>query len=111
MSKEKLLMHKAMCKDCPFREDGHAIAYGDYMLDVYQNLLNMSNHACHNDPTHQTVCRGGRDWQLTIAARTGIIEAPTHDALAKAMRLAGVEPSAHILNECKQSDLGNTQNV
>lgn len=44
---------------------------------------------CQGDD-NRTLCRGIRDYQLTIWARMGIIDEPTDEALAAAMRKAGV---------------------
>jgi hypothetical protein len=60
-------------------------------------LISGENHQCHapqlkgNRPTH--TCRGGRNLTLRAWAAAGIIDAPTDEALERAMRARGIEPA------------------
>lgn len=86
---------KSQCKTCPFLPDGLPLD-SDKMAEIYQYLIEGVNHLCHSDHSSETVCFGGRQWQLEIWHRIGRISAPTNEALADAMRAAGVEPKKHI---------------
>lgn len=67
-----------MCKTCPFGTDGDL----GLRNSVTSRLLSVSQ-TCHSTgvaigkrrDTH--ICRGARDWQLTIMHRLGVISAPT----------------------------------
>ena len=86
-------LRQKQCRDCPFRPDGARLRE-NAMDRIYGYLLEGVNHICHN--TTDSVCVGGREWQLEIWYRLGRIKAPTNEALAEAMRAAGVEPKEHI---------------
>lgn len=86
---------KKQCRSCPFLPDGLPLRL-KYMEKVYGYLLEGKNHLCHSDRTNQTVCLGGREEQLRMWHLIGRISAPTNEALAEAMRAAGVEPKEHI---------------
>jgi len=66
------------------------------MASVYGYLLEGQNHLCHSDRSNETVCLGGRKVTLETWYLMGKISAPTNEALAEAMRAAGVEPKEHI---------------
>lgn len=89
---------KKQCKSCPFLPDGLPINSNE-MSRIQQYLIEGTNHLCHSDCTSKTICKGGRQWQLEIWYRMGRIQAPTHEALVKAMRATGVEPAKHIRDE------------
>jgi hypothetical protein len=84
----------AQCKTCPFLPDGLLLG-ADRMANIYQHLFEGTNHLCHSR-SNQTICFGGRQWQLYVWHQIGRISAPTNEALAEAMRAAGVEPKEHI---------------
>jgi len=88
-------VRKNPCKTCPFIEGGYELE-PERLSDIYGYLLGGSNHLCHSDDTNETVCRGGRNWQLQAFCSRGIIAEPTDAALAAAMRAAGVKPGPHI---------------
>ena len=79
-----------MCKSCIFREDGKAVELRPGRLDeIRAYLLTGTTHYCHQPAMtgsdKEIACRGGRDYQLTIWSRMGIIAGPTDAALAAAM--------------------------
>ncbi len=72
------------CATCIFREDGLELAPGR-LEEIQLYLLQGQQHICH---THDDqACRGGRDLQLQIFSRLGLIAAPTDEAL----RIANTE--------------------
>lgn len=83
------------CASCPFSCTGLKLGK-DKMFEIYQYLFEGTNHLCHSDRSGATICWGGRQWQLDVWSKMGIIEEPTNEALAIAMEKAGVEPKAHI---------------
>lgn len=88
---------KLPCSSCPFIGGYGEAKIGTVAVTEYRvSLLSGCNHLCHSDPTNKTICRGGRDFQLQVFHRLGIIENPTDEALAEAMRKCGVEPKEHI---------------
>lgn len=84
------------CRTCPFRSDGGLKLHPDHLAEIYGYLLEGSNHFCHSVRTKNQVCWGGRQWQLEMFYRLGRISAPTNEALADAMRQAGVAPKKHV---------------
>lgn len=70
---------KKQCISCPFGPDGDK----EVMCRVMERLLRVSQ-TCHHSggiykpDTH--ICRGARDWQLTILHRMGILPEPTDAA-------------------------------
>jgi len=66
------------------------------MTEIQAYLLNGTNHLCHSDQSNRTVCVGGRNYQLEIWHRMGMISAPTNEALREAMKSAGQSPKGHI---------------
>lgn len=92
--------HKALIGDnlrafCPFLPEGLCLP-PDKMSEIYDYLFGGTNHLCHSDRSDNTVCLGGREWALNAWYSMGIINAPTDEALADAMRRHGVEPKEHI---------------
>lgn len=85
-------LHNLPCADCPFRPEGLKLG-PEKMNEIYGYLLQGTNHLCHSDRTNHTICRGGRDWQLTMLARLGLIAQPSDAALEGAMLERGVIPS------------------
>lgn len=85
---------KKQCASCPFLHEG--MLSPATMAEIQNYLISGTNHLCHNDRTNDTVCQGGRKFQLKVWHRMGIICEPTNEALANAMRDTGVEPKKHI---------------
>lgn len=85
---------KQQCASCPFLREG--MLSPATMAEIQSYLLSGTNHLCHSDRTNSTVCLGGRNFQLTVWHRIGIICEPTNEALADAMRDAGIKPKKHI---------------
>lgn len=85
--------HPAMprqCATCIFHEDGNQVALRPGRLaEIQAYLIRGTNHVCHTDD--RRACRGGRDYQLTIWHRMGMIPAPTDAALDAAMAEAQSE--------------------
>lgn len=92
---DRCKINSRMCKSCPFRDGGLHLS-PEKMTEIYLYLIEGVNHFCHSDRTNNTICRGGRNYQIEIWARIGRISAPTDEALAEAMRKAGIEPKGHI---------------
>lgn len=89
-------INKIPCKSCPFTENGLKL-HPDKLTEIQGYLISGTNHFCHQDKSNQTVCRGGRDYQLKIWFKMGIISEPTHESLIITMRRMGVEPEDHIM--------------
>ena len=74
-----------MCKTCPFREDKSG-RYKDVRLvsRIQYQVMSEASQICHHPrvsghaETH--LCRGARNYQLTIFYRLGVIKAPTDEA-------------------------------
>lgn len=84
------------CKSCIFRHDGNEVELRpERLAEIQAYLLQGTPHLCHTPQMNggpDRACRGGRDFQLQCWARMGIIAEPTDEALAEAMRKAGVDP-------------------
>ena len=86
----------AMCSSCPFRTDGRAIDLAPGRLaEIQVSLIHAKTHECHHDALHSRperhmACRGGRDYQLTIWHRLGLIAEPTDAALGRYLVSIGV---------------------
>ncbi len=87
-------LRKKQCATCPFLWTDSLLA--DKTAEIHAYLLSGTNHLCHSNRSNNTICLGGRKFQLTSWHRLGIISEPTNEALAIAMRDAGVEPEGHI---------------
>lgn len=89
----------AQCKSCIFRHDGNQtqLAPGR-LVEIQEYLMHGTPHICHTPQIQgskmEFACRGGRDFQLQIWHRMGIISAPTDQALADEMRKRGFDPPA-----------------
>ncbi len=78
------------CRTCIFREDGNQVVLRpDRLADIQAYLVRGVTHTCHTDKVR--ACRGGREFQLTIWYRMGLIAEPTDAALASAMQSEGLE--------------------
>lgn len=87
-------LRKKQCATCPFLWTDSLLP--DKMAEIHAYLLSGTNHLCHNDYTNRTICLGGCKFQLTSWHCLGLIRAATFEALAIAMRDAGVEPEEPI---------------
>ena len=83
------------CGVCPFTPAGVKLG-DDKMAEIRAYLERGQNHLCHSDRSNQTICRGGRNYQLEAFCRRGWIAAPTDEALQAAMRAMGIDPKGHI---------------
>lgn len=88
-------LRNKQCRDCPFKRDGVELR-PSAMAKIFQYLIGGANHLCHSDRSNNTVCLGGRHWQLEMWCSMGWITEPTNEALAEAMRSAGIKPEKHI---------------
>lgn len=76
---------KRQCATCPFRTDERGRHADSRLVSKIQaQCLNKASQICHHPAlegkpeTH--LCRGARDFQLTIFHRLGVIDAPTDEA-------------------------------
>ena len=77
-----------MCKTCPFREDESGRHKNVRLVSRIQcQVMTEASQICHHPrvsghvETH--LCRGARDYQLTLFYRLGFIESPTDGAWDK----------------------------
>lgn len=89
-------VRREACETCPFAGRRPIDLGAAKTAEILAYLGEGQNHLCHSDRTNRTVCRGGRTVQLRLMFVRGIISAPTDEALAEAMRRAGIEPGNHI---------------
>lgn len=75
-------VNKKKCHSCPFGENGDDLIRSK----VEQRCLD-SSQICHS--TDSTLCRGARDYQLTIFYRLGFLAAPTDEEWAKKRKELG----------------------
>ena len=87
-------LQKKHCATCPFVNSD--ILLVEEMAKIHGYLISGKNHLCNDDRTNDTICLGGRKFQLDAWHQMGIISEPTNEALAIAMRDAGVKPEKHI---------------
>lgn len=79
----------AKCKSCPFGPDGNR----GVMESVVSRLVKLSSsQICHHPRLHgkreSHLCRGGRDFQLTLLHGMGMLSEPTDEAFAARSREA-----------------------
>jgi hypothetical protein len=88
-----------MCRTCIFRRDGNQVDLrpGRH-AEIQAYLARGTPHVCHTPADGQPrgtaddySCRGGRDFQLTLWYRMGLISAPTDAALEAAMKASETE--------------------
>lgn len=72
----------SQCKTCIFR-DGQDIISPERLVEIQKYLIKGTNHICH---TTNKICRGGRDYQLQIFHRMGLIKDPTDKSLYKELK-------------------------
>ena len=90
----KFKCNEKQCKTCPFKQENYSMLSGGRWEEIYGYLLKGVNHLCHST-NDTTVCRGGRDWQLTIFHRMGFIREATDTALEMEMK--------RVLGDCDKS--------
>lgn len=75
-------VRKAMCSTCPFLPDGDR-----ELADQVRQRCLTGSQICHHPVTKGEeefeLCRGARDWQLTVFYRMGVLSAPTDEAWAE----------------------------
>lgn len=96
-TKKPVAVMPKQCRSCIFRHDGNELELRPGRLaEIQAYLIQGTPHLCHTPQIEgskvEMVCRGGRDFQLQCWTGMGIISAPTDEALADAMRKAGVVP-------------------
>lgn len=79
---------KRQCATCPFRTDERGRHPDARLVNKIQaQCLSEASQICHHPSltgkpeTH--LCRGARDFQLTIFHRLGVLDAPTDEAWSK----------------------------
>jgi hypothetical protein len=88
---------KRQCGTCPFRTDDRG-RHADVRLvnKIQDQCLNEASQICHHPALERKpethLCRGARDFQLTIFHRMGVIDAPTDQAWSR--RVASKEPAS-----------------
>jgi hypothetical protein len=97
---DNMPVRKEQCATCVFRPecDGGIHLSPGRRAEIQEYVIKGTNQICHHDD-NKTICRGGRDYQLELWYRMGIIKEPNEEALAEAMKAAGVEPKKHILSK------------
>lgn len=90
-----LKLNLVQCQTCPFRADGLELS-DETMATIHGYLNNGENHLCHSHRSNKIICLGGRFKQLQLWQESGLISAPTHQALVEAMLSTGVAPAEHI---------------
>ncbi|MGI2907161.1 hypothetical protein [Tolypothrix sp. VBCCA 56010] len=82
---QNYLVMPAKCVTCPFRTDEHGRHPNPQLTSkLMQQVICEASQICHHPrqagkpETH--LCRGARDYQLTIFHRLGVIPAPTDAA-------------------------------
>lgn len=87
---------REQCASCPFNDDGDP----ELRARVIQRIGSLqASQICHHPQLHNKrethLCRGARDFQLTLLYRLGWIAAPTDTAFAEASKRAlGESPCA-----------------
>lgn len=75
------------CKSCIFGDTSPITEYR--LAEIVRYLLKGTTHLCHSRPSRgprKLACRGGRNIQLKTWHAMGLIEEPTDEALAAAMK-------------------------
>lgn len=85
-------VRKTQCATCVFKspEEGGCELGAKRHEEIKLQLIKGINQICHHDD-NKTICRGGRNFQLQVFFRMGVIEAETDEALKQAMERAGVK--------------------
>lgn len=95
--KKGMKVRRSKCATCVFRPecDGGIELSDSRRVEITNYLIGGNNQLCHHDD-NETICRGGRDFQLQIWHCLGLIDKPTDTALRDAMKKNGLEPGSHI---------------
>lgn len=92
----KPVMNK-QCKSCIFRHDGNQVRLSsERMAEISSYLVKGTQHICHTPQAgskDNLICRGGRDFQLQVFHRLGVIAEPTDESLSEAMQAVGMDRS------------------
>lgn len=84
---ENFPVMKTKCATCPFRVDERGRNPDVSLVNSVTGRLLESSQICHHPrlkgKTETHLCRGARDWQLTIFFRLGFLSAPTDEAWSK----------------------------
>ena len=92
MSKKasNLPVRATMCATCPFREGSKTACVRDVLIE---RIISEASHICHSTGTNNAfnrrtgkkehLCRGARDFTLTLMAALKVIESPTDAAWNK----------------------------
>jgi hypothetical protein len=83
------------CATCIFRTDGNEVELNPGRLTEIQCYLAKGTpHECHTPQKlgqrKHIVCRGGRDFQLQIFHRMGLLDEPTDACLEAKMKELGI---------------------
>jgi len=80
----------SQCPTCPFRTDAKGKPLNASLMAAVQLRCLSANQICHHPrltgkpETH--LCRGARDWCITIFHRMGVLDEPTDAAWARALK-------------------------
>lgn len=73
------------CKTCPFEGETPIRLEPERFAEYYQKLIQFeSQHLCHS-VDNKAICRGGRNLQLKLLHRLGLIKSQTDEAFNEAM--------------------------
>ena len=86
---------KAMCVSCPFAENGCIEVRNAVQSRVLEHASQLCHHPRISGHKETHLCRGARDFQLTIYYRMGFIMAPTDDAWTAKCRELGIGGGEH----------------
>ena len=70
-------INKTACKTCPFEGENPIDISAESKTAITEYVIEGQNHLCHQDDSNNTICRGGRNLFLKVAASAGIISEPT----------------------------------
>lgn len=84
-------VNPAKCQTCPFREGGDPALRAKIEARVLSEASQTCHHsgAVHGKPDTR-LCRGARDFQLTILHRMGFLEAATDEAWERQCQKQGL---------------------
>lgn len=70
-------LNKVKCHSCPFGEDG-----ADFIRETVESRALKCSQICHGT-NNKTLCRGSRDYQITLLHRMGLLNEPTDECFAE----------------------------
>ena len=88
------------CKTCIFRPENPMRLRPGRLAEIQKCLINGTSHRCHTPKRGKRACRGGRDFQLMVWSRMGVIADATDEALEAAM---AAHEQAGEANQCDHS--------